>query len=213
MRKRYVMNHRWPGWAARKRKDPLAERIVDVLQEAKGPIPLVELPGRIKGSDPDEVRSAVDKLITHLVLFEDAPARYVGDRGGLPPGRPRGADPRQQASRTAAARGLRAPQGDRAGGKPDRQRPSRLPPRGRERAAAAPPGPALFQKEVERFQAPLEPLPPWLLEALRWSDEGRLNQALAWSRALQLAEEVVEGKQIRLQLTSKGHKVALERPR
>src|SRR5262249_32357823 len=63
----------------------------------------------------------------------------------------------------------------------------------------------LFQKEVERFKAALEPLPPWLMELLRWSDEGRLEQALAWARTLRLVEDVSERTQTRLRLTTKGH--------
>src|SRR3954464_7315179 len=39
---RYVTHHRWPGWVARALKDPLAERILNVFREAKGPIPLAE---------------------------------------------------------------------------------------------------------------------------------------------------------------------------
>jgi len=46
----------------------------------------------------------------------------------------------------------------------------------------------------------------WLSEALSWSDEGRLNRAVAWARTLKLVEDVIEGKQIHLHLTSKGHK-------
>src|SRR4029077_1886143 len=64
---------------------------------------------------------------------------------------------------------------------------------------------SLFHKENERFQASLEPLAEWLLNALKWTVEGRLNQSLACARALQLVKEVSEGKQIRLQLSSKGH--------
>jgi hypothetical protein len=65
---------------------------------------------------------------------------------------------------------------------------------------------ALFQKESERFHAALEPLPAWLMEVLRWSVEGRLNQALAWARALALVKDVTEGKQLRLHLTPKGRR-------
>ena len=63
----------------------------------------------------------------------------------------------------------------------------------------------MFQKEVDRFRTILEPLAPWLLELLRWTDEGRLAQALAWARSLQLAVVVTEGTPPRLQLTPEGH--------
>jgi hypothetical protein len=65
---------------------------------------------------------------------------------------------------------------------------------------------ALFQKESERFLAPLEPLAPWLLPFLKWTDEGRLNQALAWARSLGLVHGVIEEKQHRLFLTPKGQR-------
>ena len=41
-----------------------------------------------------------------------------------------------------------------------------------------------LDQAIERFQAALEPMVGWLLEALKWSGEGRLNQALAWARTL-----------------------------
>jgi hypothetical protein len=63
---------------------------------------------------------------------------------------------------------------------------------------------ALFQKELDRFQSALGPLPAWLLEAMKWSDDRRLVQATAWARALQLVEQGSEGNAIRLHLTSKG---------
>ena len=64
---------------------------------------------------------------------------------------------------------------------------------------------SLFQKEIDRFQTRLEPLAAWLSQALRWSDEGRLNEALAWASMLKLVEVVPESRQAWLKLTSKGH--------
>ena len=64
----------------------------------------------------------------------------------------------------------------------------------------------LFQKESERFEAGLQPLPSWLLELLRWSDETRLDQALNWARALKLVKDVAEGAQLRLRLTPAGQR-------
>ena len=34
----YVVGHRWPGWVARSLKDPAAERIVELLRDANGPV-------------------------------------------------------------------------------------------------------------------------------------------------------------------------------
>ena len=64
----------------------------------------------------------------------------------------------------------------------------------------------LFQKEMDRFLSALEPWPAWLLEALKSSDEARLIQAMAWARILRLVKEETEGKQIRLQVSSRGQK-------
>src|SRR5262249_60291209 len=53
----------------------------------------------------------------------------------------------------------------------------------------------LFQKEVARFQAGLDPLPKWLMELLHWSDDNRLERALAWARTLDFVEHIVDGTQ------------------
>ena len=203
---RYVMHFRWPGWVAQTLKNPLADRIIDVLREAKGPIRLAELPGRIEGSDPDEVRSVVDKLIAHLALVEDLqPETWELMVGFLPAVREeliRASKPRERPPLVVC------------------EHPKEIGPDGSMivndlravllEVASEPPrlrqDQALFQKEIERFQAALEPLPSWLLETLKSSAEGRVNQALAWARTLQLVKDEPEGKQIRLQVSSKGQK-------
>jgi hypothetical protein len=68
---RYVIDHHWPERVAASLNEPLAKKIVDVVQIAKGPIRLAELPAQIPGSDPDEVRAVVDKLVARLALVED----------------------------------------------------------------------------------------------------------------------------------------------
>ena len=177
-----------------------------MLREAEGPVRLAELAGQLDGSDPDEVRSAVDKLVTHLALVEDLrPATWELMVGFLPTVREeilRARAPRERPPLIVVERpGEVGPDGSvivndlravllEVVGEPPRLRQDH----------------ALFHKEIERFQAPLEPLAAWLLQALGWSAEGRLNQALAWSRALGLVKEVSEGKQLRLHLTPKGHR-------
>ena len=52
---------------------------------------------------------------------------------------------------------------------------------------------SLFQKEVDRFRTVLEPLPPWLLKLLRWSDEGRLSQALGGPGRFELVKYSLRG--------------------
>jgi hypothetical protein len=200
----YVTNHRWPEWVARKLKDPLMERILQVLREAEGPIPVVELTGRIPGSDPEKVRSALDKLIANLAVVEGLQPRTSEILVGfLPPVREgliRADRPRERPPLAACERPRELGPDDgpivsdlRAFLFEVASEPPRLRQDGR-----------LFQKEVDRFLAGLEPLPTWLSGALEWSDEGRLDQALAWARTLRLAEEVVEGGQLKLRLSSKG---------
>jgi Helicase conserved C-terminal domain len=203
---RYVSNFRWPGWVARTLKDPLADRILEAIQAAEKPLPLVELPGRIPGSDPEQVRAVVDKLIARLVLFEDLHPKtfeiMVGflpdvNEGLIRAGRPRERPPLVVCDRpgevgpdeSLIANDLRALLLEVAS----------EPPRMRQDGS-------LFQKEIERFRTAMEPLPAWLLELLRWSDEGRLSQALGWARTLELVKNVSDGTQARLQLASKGEK-------
>jgi hypothetical protein len=203
---RYVSNFRWPGWVARTLRDPLADRILEVIRAAEKPLPLAELPGRIPGSDPEQVRTVVDKLIARLVLFEDLHPKtfeiMVGflpevNEGLINAGRPRERPPLVACDRprevgpdeSLIANDLRALLLEVVS----------EPPRMRQDGS-------LFQKEIDRFQTAMEPLPAWLLELLRWSDEGRLSQALGWARALELVKDVSEGTQARLQLSSKGEK-------
>ena len=169
-------------------------------------MPLAELPGRNPGSDPEQVRAVVDKLIARLVLFEDLhPETFEIMVGFLPEvnegliraGRPRERPPLVACDHprevgpdeSLIANDLRAVLLEVAS----------EPPRLRQEGS-------LFQKEVDRFRTAMEPLPAWLLELLRWSDEGRLTQALGWARALELVKNVSEGTQPRLQLTSKGER-------
>lgn len=204
--KRYVMNYRWPRWVARELGEPLADQILDVVQEAAGPVLLADLLGQIKGSSPNAARSVVDKLVAHLALVEDLQSGTweltVGflpavREGLIRAGKPRERPPLLVCERTREigpdgspiVNDLRAVLLEVAS-EPPRLRQDQ----------------ALFQKEIERFQAALEPMAGWLLEALDWSDEKRLNRSLAWARTLKLVEDVIEGKQIHLHLTSKGHK-------
>ena len=113
MLKRYVMNYRWPRWAARELQEPLADRILDVVQEADGPVLLADLLGRIKGSSPDCGPVGRGQTGHPSGTGRGRKARNLGIDGRLPPRRSRWLDPRQQASRTSAAPGVRTPQGDR----------------------------------------------------------------------------------------------------
>ena len=54
----YVTSARWPDLVLKAIKDPLAEKVLDVIRRASKPLPIEDLPGRIKKTDPDKVRAA-----------------------------------------------------------------------------------------------------------------------------------------------------------
>ena len=66
--KRHVIGHRWQEWVTQAIQNPLAQPILKLVKESGGAMPLSDLIGGIKGSEPDEIRSAVDQLIIHLRL-------------------------------------------------------------------------------------------------------------------------------------------------
>ncbi len=203
--RRYVSSHRWPGWIAESLKNPAAKRILEVVREAGRAIPLAELPGRIEGTNPDVVQVLLDELIGFLALFEDLHPETCELMVGLLPAvrekMIRAAQPRQRPSLivcehpeevgphgSVLINDLRAVLLEIAGGPPRLRRDFDL-----------------YQKDRQRFRAALEPLAPWLLKALGWSEEERLSEAITWARELQLVKQVGEGSQIRLQVGSKGH--------
>ena len=65
---------------------------------------------------------------------------------------------------------------------------------------------SLFAKEIDRFEAVLDPLATWLIEAMQWSPKARLARALEWAGSLQLVKGKTEGKEHRLHLSPKGEK-------
>ncbi len=203
--RRYVTSHRWPGWIVESLKNPAAKRILEVVREAGRAIPLAELPGRIEGTSPDVVQLLVDELIGFLALFEDLHPETCELMVGLLPAvrekMIRAAQPRQRPSLivcehpeevgphgSVLVNDLRAILLEVAGGPPRLRRNFDL-----------------YQKDSQRFQTALEPLAPWLLRALGWSEDERLSEAIDWARELQLVKQVGEGSQVRLQLSSKGH--------
>ena len=67
----YVVSHRWPGWVARSLKDPAAERIVELLRDANGPVRRAELEKKLPDIAADKLQAALGSLIAHLAVFED----------------------------------------------------------------------------------------------------------------------------------------------
>ncbi len=201
----YVMTFRWPGWVAKTLKDPLAERIISLVEKADGPIPLVELPGKLAESDPEKVRATLAKLISHLVLFEDLkPGTWELMVGMLPSVREqliRASKPRERPPLVVC------------------EHPKKLGPPGSVivndlrafllEVASEPPrlrrDLLLFATETKRFESPLDPLPAWFLNILSWSQEERVDQATVWARALGMVKDDAKEKPVRLRLTPQGH--------
>jgi hypothetical protein len=204
--RRHVIGHRWQEWVTQFIDDPLTTPILKLITESGGAMPLFELIGGINGTKADEVRAVVDKLIVHLALVEDfRPETLELMVGILPAVREKimlAAQPRERPSllvcpapKDLAPHGsviindLRAVLLEIANG-PPRLRGDFV----------------LYQTERKRFLPALEPLPPWLFEALSWSTESRLNQAVEWARALRMVRPVADGPNVRIHLGTAGHR-------
>ena len=67
----FVRRNFWPEWIANSLADPLAGPMIAAIEGAGGPVPIEWLTESLKGHPPDEVRDTYDRLVNHLVLFED----------------------------------------------------------------------------------------------------------------------------------------------
>jgi hypothetical protein len=63
---------------------------------------------------------------------------------------------------------------------------------------------SLFQKETERFESVLDPLPDWLVQMYNLTPPRRRDIALYWAKRLQFTREIREGRGLRLDLTESG---------
>jgi hypothetical protein len=203
--RRFVIHFRWQEWVCRLLRDPLAKSILRVVDESGGALPISELSGRIERSKPEAVRRVTDKLIAYLALVEDVhPETWELLVGFLPAVRAKmkpASQPRQRPPLLVC------------------ERPKEIAPHGSAvvtdlravllEIASGPPrirsDLGLHQRQIERFLTVLEPLPAWLLDALDWSEEERLHQALAWAATLNLVRHVSEGRQVQLHLNAQGH--------
>jgi hypothetical protein len=201
---RQVTNHRWPGWVARELDNPLAEQIVDAVEEAGESLLLSELPSRVKAAHPDQLRLAVNLLVSRLALFEDLhPETWELLIGFLPvvaEGLVRASRPRERPPLLVCDCPNEVAPDD--GMIINDLRTVLLeiasePPRLRQ-------DDCLYQRENDRFAALLELVAPWLIAALESSGEERLSRALGLAYAAQLVIAVSEGKTRRLQLSARG---------
>ncbi len=205
---RYITNYHWIDWVLGTLKDPLVHRALDLVRDSDRPIPLFELVRQVYEENPATARSAVDRLIVRLVLFEDLDHATFEIVVGLLPTVREG----QRQADAALKRGrpplsvCEQPHEIGPDGSPlvEDLRAVLLeiasePPRVRQTGL-------LFQKEVERFRSALMPMPAWLARLLEWTTEGRLSQAIAWARVLELVHNFTEGTQLRIRITPKGEK-------
>ncbi len=63
---------------------------------------------------------------------------------------------------------------------------------------------ALFQKESERFEAVLDPLPSWLEKMYNLSPSRRCSIALYWAKSFRLTEDRTEGDRLWLETSDTG---------
>jgi hypothetical protein len=200
----YVTGWRWPGWVAEFLADPLAQPIFTLIEKAGGKVPLNQLASQLPGKhSPSEVRATVEKLITHLTLFEDLNPQTLEIEVGFHPrvhaGRLRA---QQTVPRPTIERGTPIEPGPEAGIDIPDLRLVLLELAGAR--ARLKQNHSLFQKETERFNALLDPLPSWMIDRWRLFEGTRVSQAISWARTLRLVHVKAEGDIPWLELTSRG---------
>jgi hypothetical protein len=202
----YVTRQRWPGWVLQYLDDSLAESILDAIERAGGRLPLAEIARRLPNQKPADVRGVLEKLIARLALFEDLdPETYEIQVGLLPSvladreeaGRPRQRPPLEPSPSP--------PETGPEGGTdiPDLRAVLLELAAGRARLRQ---NHSLFQKETERFESVLEPLPGWLADMYSLTPPRRLDIALHWAKRLELTREKKEGDRPWLDLSERGQR-------
>ncbi|MBV8312664.1 MAG: helicase-associated domain-containing protein, partial [Planctomycetaceae bacterium] len=200
----YVVGHRWPGWVARSLKDPAAERIVELLRDANGPVRRAELEKKLPDIAADKLQAALGSLITHLAVFEDLdPETFELVVGFLPSVRASMAAallPRERPP-LVVSENLQTigPEGSII---VDDLRAFLLevvaePPRLRQ-------DDQIFQNDLDRFLEALGELPSSLMHALGLTQEKRLNQAQDWAQGLALVGKRIQPKRRQLEISPRG---------
>ncbi|MCA1686591.1 MAG: hypothetical protein LC745_11580 [Planctomycetia bacterium] len=98
----YLKSARWPDLVLKAIKDPVAAKVLDVVRNSARPVPIEDLPKRVKKTDPAAVRAGLDKLVSHLAVFEDLNGKtFAIEVGLLPEVRARMADAAARTDRPA----------------------------------------------------------------------------------------------------------------
>lgn len=204
IRSLYVVSHRWPGWVARSLNNPAAERIVELLRDANGPVRRAGLEEKLPGIAADKLQAALGSLIAHLAVFEDLdPETFELVVGFLPSVRASMAAallPRERPP-LVVSENLETigPEGSII---VDDLRAFLLeivsePPRLRQ-------DDQIFQNDLDRFFEALGELPSSLMHALGLTQEKRLKQAQEWAQGLKLVGKRIQPKQRRLEILPRG---------
>jgi hypothetical protein len=200
----FVKRRRWPDWVAAFLRDSLARPILNAIEQAGGKLPLLRLADHFSGQEPSEVRATVDNLVSHLALFEDidpdtfevfigllpsvlADRRLAAKPAVIPPLAP------SPPAETGPEGGLLIPDMRAAllevAGQPPRLKQDF----------------SLYQKEMERFIAALDPRPSWLEGSEPGEQPPRVARALALANQAGLTQAVRgETDAVLLGLTAEG---------
>jgi hypothetical protein len=208
----FVRRQRWPEWVIEHLDDSLTRPLVEAIDKAGTPVPLARLAELLPGADAEVLRATCDRLVNHLVLFEDLQGETLDVVVGLLPEVVRARHRTRLEPPTRLEPRQPAELGPEAGIEVPDLRTVLLeiagsPPRLRQDGS-------LFQKEEGRFIEALDPLPRF---PLKGSDsdtrQQRLHTALRWAYQVQLVQSVKgPDRVVVLDLTPRGQEwLALDR--
>lgn len=202
----FVPRRVWPDWVVGYLNDSLAKALLDAFEQAGKPILLSRIGELLPDEDPAAVRQTADRLVNHLVLFEDLEPKTADILIGLLPSV---AESRRQKEESKAV--ALTPVAPREVGPeggvivPDLRafllEVATLPPRLKQ-------DDSLFAKEEERFLNALDPLPEWALPVMGvHAYESRLAIAYRWALQMEFVQTPSRRTETKvLRLTEEGQR-------